>query len=121
MYQAPLMHKATIPSCSQLLDIASGGKVVAVVREKKIELWDVATTKKLKSAPFRHARIDAASFSPDGQLLAISDRNELVLWRWEENTHERIDLGRCVGSLGVLAGRQVPRGRADARGEHPDS
>ena len=90
---------ATIPSCSQLLDIASGGKVVAVVREKQIELWDTATTKKRKAAPFKHTRIDAASFSPDGKLLAISDRNELVLWRWEENTHERIDLGRCVGSL----------------------
>ncbi len=90
---------ATIPSCSQLLDIAAGGKVVAVVREKQIELWDAATTKKLKSAPFQHTRIDAAGFSPDGQLLALSDRSELVLWRWEENTHERIDLGRRVGSL----------------------
>jgi WD40 repeat protein len=94
-----MVHKATIPSCRQLLDVASSGKVVAVVREMKIELWDVATTKLLKSAPFKHTRIDAASFSPDGKLLAISDRNELVLWRWEENAHERIDVGRCVGSL----------------------
>ncbi len=90
---------ATIPSCSQLLDIASGGKVVAVVREKQIELWDTATTKKRKVAPFQHTRIDAASFSPDGKLLAISDRNELVLWRWAENKHERMDLGTSVGSL----------------------
>ncbi len=82
-----------------MLDVASGGKVVAVVREKKIELWDVATEKLLKTAPFKHTRIDAAQFSPDGKLLAISDRNELVLWRWEEDKHERIDLGRCVGSL----------------------
>ena len=100
MYESTLQKgDATIPSCSQLLDIAAGGKVVAVVREKQIELWDTATTKKLKAAPFQHTRIDAASFSPDGQLLALSDRNELVLWRWEENTHERIDLGRRVGSL----------------------
>lgn len=100
VYESTL-HKdtATIPSCSQVLDIASGGKVIAVVREKQIELWDTATTKKLKAAPFKHTRIDAASFSPDGKLLAVSDRNELVLWRWEEHTHERIDLRRCVGSL----------------------
>jgi hypothetical protein len=26
------------------------------------------------------------------------DRNDLVLWRWHEGKHERIDLGRCVGS-----------------------
>ncbi len=32
-------------------------------------------------------------------MLAFSDRNELVLWRWEANTHERIDLGRHIGSL----------------------
>src|SRR5258708_14823489 len=82
-----------------MLDVASGGKVVAVVREKQVELWDTATVKKLKVAPFKYTRIDAAQFSPDGKLLALSDRNELVLWRWEEGTHERIDLGRCVGSL----------------------
>ena len=95
----PRKQQATISMCSRLLDIASGGKVVAVVREKQIEVWDTATTKKLKAAPFKHTRIDAASFSPDGKLLAISDTNQLFLWRWEEGMHEHIDLGRCVGSL----------------------
>jgi RNA polymerase sigma factor (sigma-70 family) len=99
VYQWPPRYQATIPSCSQLLDLAPGGKVVAVVRENQIELWDTSATKKLKAAPFRHTRVDAASFSPDGKLLAISDQSELVLWRWEENAHERIDLGRRVGSL----------------------
>ena len=99
VYAAPILPKGTIPACSQLLDIGSGGGIVAVVRDSQIELWDAATAKNLKAAPFKHTQIDAAAFSPDGQLLAISDRNELVLWRWEENTHERIELGRCVGSL----------------------
>ncbi len=90
---------STIPSCSQLLDIASGEKLVAVVREKQIELWDTSPAKKRMAAPFKHTRIDAARFSPDGKLLAISDRNDLVLWRWQESTHERIALGRRVGSL----------------------
>lgn len=94
-----MKQQATISSCSQLLDVAMGGKAIAVVREKQIELWNVATSKLLKAAPFKYTRIDAASFSPHGKLLAISDRNDLVLWRWEENTHERIALGRCVGSL----------------------
>jgi hypothetical protein len=31
-----------------LLDIASGGKVVAVFWEKQIELWDITAAKKLK-------------------------------------------------------------------------
>jgi WD40 repeat protein len=90
--------KATIPSCSQLLDVSSGG-TVAVVREEQIEVWNAGTAMKGKAAPFKHTRIDAASFSPNGTLLAISDHNELILWRWDEDTHERIDLGRRVGSL----------------------
>jgi RNA polymerase sigma factor (sigma-70 family) len=89
----------TIRSCEAMLDIASGGKALAVVREKQIELWDIATEKLLKKAPFKHTQIDAAQFSPDGKLLAISDRNELVLWKWQDDKHERIDLGRSVGSL----------------------
>ena len=77
-------------------------------------LWDTTTTKKLNAAPFKHTRIDAAQFSPDGKLLALSDRNELVLWRWEENKHERIALGRCVGSLAF-----TPDGRFLAEGPTP--
>jgi RNA polymerase sigma factor (sigma-70 family) len=114
VYEATVHNATTIPSCSQMLDVASGGKVVAVVREKRIELWDMATAKKLKAAPFKHTRIDAAQFSPDGKLLAISDRTELVLWRWEENTRERIDLGRRVGSLAFS-----PDGKFLAEGPTP--
>jgi RNA polymerase sigma factor (sigma-70 family) len=114
VYEATVHKATTVPSCSQMLDVASGGKVVAVVRDKQIELWDTATAKKLKAAPFKHTRIDAAQFSPDGKLLALSDRNELVLWRWEENTHERIDLGRRVGSLAF-----TPDGRFLAEGPTP--
>jgi len=116
VYEMPARHKATVPDCSQLLDIAAGGKAVAVVREKKIELRDIATGQVLKSAPFAHTRIDAARFSPDGKVLAISDQNELVLWRWAEDKHERIDLGRCVGSLAFS-----PDGRFLAEGPTPRS
>jgi RNA polymerase sigma factor (sigma-70 family) len=114
VYDAMVHKPTTIPGCKQLLDVASGGKVVAVVRDKQIELWDAPTAKKIKAAPFPYLRIDAAQFSPDGKLLAISDRNELVLWRWEENTHERIDLGRCVGSLAF-----TPDGKFLAEGPTP--
>ena len=93
VFESPLNEShAVIPTCRQLLDVAAGGKAVAVVREQRIELWGTATTKKLKVAQFPHTRIDAASFSPDGKLLALSDANTLILWQWEENTHARIDL-----------------------------
>jgi RNA polymerase sigma factor (sigma-70 family) len=114
VYEATVHKPTTIPSCSRLLDVASGGEVVAVVRDKQIELWDRATATKRKAAPFKYTRIDAAQFSPDGKLLAVSDRNELVLWRWQENTHERIDLGRCVGSLAFS-----PDGKFLAEGPTP--
>lgn len=99
VYESILRPKTTIPGCRQLLDIASGGTVIAVVRESGVEIWDIATTKVLQTAPFDHIRIDAAVFSPDAKLLAISDRNKLVLWNWESNEHETIDLGRGVISL----------------------
>jgi WD40 repeat protein len=99
VYEWPRMHAATIPACTQVLDVASTGKVVAVVRDKEIEIWDTATTKRLRAALFKHTRVDAAQFSPDGKLLALADHNDLVLWRWEENTRERLELGRSVGSL----------------------
>ncbi len=114
VYAWPRLHKATIPSCRRLLDVASGGKGIAVVRDKQIELWDVATTKKRKTAPFKVTRIDAAQFSPDGQLLALCDRDDLVLWRWQENTHRRIALGRRVGSLTF-----TPDGQCLAEGPAP--
>lgn len=114
IYAAPILFKATIPACNQLLDIGSGGGIVALVRDKQIELWDGATAKKLKTAPFKHTQIAAAAFSPDGRLLAITDRNDLVLWRWEEDTHERIKLGRSVGSLTFS-----PNGKLLAEGPSP--
>lgn len=98
IFAAPILPKATIPDCTQLLDIASEGKV-AVVRDRQIELWDAATAKRLKVAPFKHAQIATAAFSPEGELLAIADHNALVLWRLDKDTHERIELGRIVRSL----------------------
>jgi beta-lactamase regulating signal transducer with metallopeptidase domain/WD40 repeat protein len=114
IYAAPILFKATIPACNQLLNIGSGRGLVAVVRDNQVELWDGPTAKKLKAAPFKHTQIAAAAFSPDGRLLAVTDRNDLVLWRWEEDTHERIKLGRSVGSLAFS-----PNGKLLAEGPSP--
>ena len=102
----------TIHACEGMLDVAAGGRVVAVVRNKKIEVWDVAEEKLVKAARFEHTRIDAARFSPDGKLLAISDQNHLVLWQWEAANTSRSTSDAALGRSSPR--RQVPGGRTGA-------
>ena len=97
---------------SQLLDIGSGGNCRRRARTNRLKCG-TPRRRKVKAAPFKHPD-RCRCFSPDGQLLAISDRNELVLWRWEEDTHLRIELGRCVGSLAFS-----PNGKLLAEGPLP--
>ena len=95
-----LPARGTVAKCQQLLALAPGGKLVAVIRDEILELWNTEEKPKLiKKAPFKHKRVDAASFSPDGTALAISDATTLVLWRWSEDTHDRIDLNEKVTAL----------------------
>ncbi len=98
--EAPLHPShGKIPQCSQLLGLSAKGKAIAVVRDKRIELWDGTSAKRIKAAPFGFTRIDAAGFSPDGSLLALCDGNDLVLWQWSHDSQERIPLDQSIGSL----------------------
>lgn len=92
-----MKRDASIPGVGRILDAGAGQ--TALVREKKIEIWDNASCVILMAAPFSFTRIDAARFTPDGKTLAIADANDLVLWRWTENAHERIEKGHATGSL----------------------
>ena len=115
VYESTLQKgDATIPSCSQLLDIAAGGKVVAVVREKQIELWDHRDHEETEGGP----------------VPAHADRRGQLLTRWPVarplrpqragplamgGEHARANRPREARRLAdVLARRQVPCGRADA-------
>jgi dipeptidyl aminopeptidase/acylaminoacyl peptidase len=110
-----LIHRirATISDCERLLDLSRNGDVVAVVRDGAVELWDATSTKRIKRAPFKHAGIDAAKFSPDSNLLAFSDRHSLVLWRWKEDQVDHLDIGREVASLAFSPdGKRLAEGPA---------
>ena len=119
VYESARMHKATIPSCSQLLDVASGGKVVAVVREKT----DRAVGRRRREAP--EVGPVQAHANRRGQLLARRQaagrlRPQRARPLAVGGEHARADRPRAVRRVAdLLAGRQVPRGRADAAGEHP--
>jgi WD40 repeat protein len=105
--------RATISDCEQLLDVSKNGDVVAVVRDGAVELWDTTTTKRIKRAPFQHAHIYAAKFSPDSSLLALCDQHTLVLWRWEGDQFERMEMGREVASLAFSPdGKRIAEGPA---------
>ncbi len=94
-----MKQSAAITSCSQLLDIAPDGKVVAVVRKKQLEVWDVAASKALASMPFDDTNFSAACFSPDGKFLALGAGSMLLLWHWEEKAFSANELKSQIGSL----------------------
>ncbi len=111
--------RQSISNCSRFLDVASGGVAVAVVRDHEIELWNSSQATLVKKAPFKFTEINASCFSPDGKVLAVADRSELVLWQWLENTHERFKLAHTVKSLafspdgkflaeGPVSGKTIP-------------
>lgn len=92
-------ERGAVRECQHLLDLSKGAEAVAVVCGGKIELWDAANSKLLKQATFESADVTAARFSPDGKLLAIASKDALILWRWQEDKHERIEPGRTLSSL----------------------
>ena len=106
------MHppRKTIPDCKQLVGLGHGGNELAVVRDEKIEMWNTVTGELVARAPFSTKQIDASVFAPDGNLV-IATENSLILWDWQSNKYDRIDIGRKTASLAIS-----PDGRFLAEG-----
>jgi WD40 repeat protein len=65
----------------QTVSFSPNGKTLAVCNVYEVQLWDVATSKKLKA--FRHkdfAQVYACTYSPDGKLVAAIGRDGLAIW-----------------------------------------
>jgi WD40 repeat protein len=66
----------------------------------RIEIWDVVTNKRLKTAPFEFEEINAAAFSPDGTWLVATGGNHVAYWKWQEgDKYERLHVGRRIRSV----------------------
>jgi WD40 repeat protein len=105
----------------RILGLAADGRTVLVrdddgwgEQSGKVAVWDVVDNKKLKTSPFAFERFDAAAFSPDGKLVAVSGLNEIAYWREDGDKFDRLKVGRRVGAL-VFS----PDGKLVAEGPAP--
>ena len=81
LFKAELRHanmhppRKTISDCERLLRLGNGGKELAVVRDKKVEIWNTVTGKLITQAPFPIPRIDTSVFAPDGTLVIAAENS----------------------------------------------
>lgn len=96
-------------------DVTNDGRFAVTANHDRVTIWDVEKSSKLKDVPITVRRIDAVGFSPDGEWLVVSDRNDLAYWRWQtEEQPRQVHTGRRIIALAF-----TPDSRFVAEG--PDS
>ena len=62
-------------------------------REPLIEIWEIATRKRIRQLEPRLDWVDLVAFSPAASLLAVTSRDQIHLWNWDHNDY----LGEMTG------------------------
>lgn len=76
------------------LSLSHDGKTLALVRDG-LELWDTASGKQLHSYALRDTEGQAMAFSPDGKLLATTNRDKKLILLWDVASGKEIRRIRC--------------------------
>jgi WD40 repeat protein len=71
-------------------------KQLIVISERRTELWNIASHKRLPTPWGRGEEIRSPAFSSDGRVLAWISKNSVTLWDWEKN--------RRLGKIESIAG-----------------
>ena len=69
-------------------------------REPLIEIWEIATRKLIRQLEPRFDRVSLVAFSLTLPLLAVTSRDQIHLWNWEDNDY----LGEMTGERRPLKG-----------------
>jgi WD40 repeat protein len=98
-----LGHGRGASACASFVAFSRNGRVLAYGDLYSVRLWDTVASRDLGepergiSQPDSVGQVEAAAFSPDGQILAIGDRSKrVVLW----NISTRKVLARLAGHEG---------------------
>lgn len=70
------------PQLCRSISFSPSGRIIAVGEDSALHLWEVATGKELARMPKGLGGVSAATFSPDGKLLASGgyDNSTVIIW-----------------------------------------
>lgn len=80
--------------------ISADGATIAMAIKAGVVVTDVESGKQVGLLPLPVNRVDALAFSPDGDWLVVSNRNNLTFWKWKtEDEPRQVHVGRRIISL----------------------
>jgi WD40 repeat protein len=80
-WRADTGKRSPLPGPAKATDLAvlAGGSVIALAKDEGVELWDLATKRRLTRLEGHRGRIRRIAASPDGRLLATAGGEGTVL------------------------------------------